>query len=167
MALEESTGLGIKPEQIVFYIICFIITMVILNKYLFKPIVAILNKREAEIEKALTEKDELEEKLAHINREADKIVHDAKENARHILEEAREAVEPKKKELIIQAQKESDQIVIEAKHKAEEILVSARVKSQEEALDLLKAILAKALAKFEIGAEEQQKVLSKIINSKL
>ena len=167
MALEESGGLGIKTEQIVFYIICFIITMIVLNTFLFKPIVAILSKREAEIEKALAEKDELEDKLANINKEADKIVHDAKESARHILDEAKESVEPKKKELIAQAIVESDQIISKANHKAEEILATARVRSQEEAVDLLKSILAKALAKIEIGAEEQQKVLSKIINSKL
>jgi F-type H+-transporting ATPase subunit b len=161
------SGLGIKLEQIIFYIICFVITMIILDKFLFKKIVEILNKREAEIERALNEKDELEDKLAHVNREADKIVHDAKENARHILEEAREAVEPEKQRLLDLAKKESDQIVVEARRKAEDVLVSARLKSQEEALDLLKAILAKAMAKFEIASEEQKNILSKIVNTKL
>jgi F-type H+-transporting ATPase subunit b len=161
------SGLGIKLEQIVFYIVCFLITMVILDKFLFKKIVEVLNKRESEIARALAEKDELEDKLAHINREADKIVSDAKENARHILEEARTSVEPEKQRLLVQAQNESEKIVIESRHKAEEILQTARLKSQEEAIDLLKAILAKALTSFEISVEEQQKVLNKIINIRL
>ena len=161
------SGLGIKLEQIIFYIICFVITMIILDKFLFKKVVEILSKREAQIEQALNEKDELEEKLAHINRDAEKIMRDAKENARHIMEEAREAVEPEKARLLDLAKKECDQIVLEARRKAEDVLVTARFKSQEEAIDLLKALLVKAMAKFEIAAEEQNSVLSKIINSKL
>jgi F-type H+-transporting ATPase subunit b len=167
MAYAESAGLGIKMEQIIFYIVCFLITMVVLQKALFKPLVAILNKREADIKNALDKKDEIEDHLAHMNKEAEKIRNDAKENARAIIEQANQDLEPHREKLMKQAQAQADQIIVDAKKHSEEILVSARLKSQEEAIDLLKNILAKAMVKFEIGLEEQQKVLAKIINSKL
>ncbi len=141
--------------------------MIILDKYLFKKVVEILNAREAQIATALQEKDEIEEKLANTNFQADKIIQDAKEEARHIIEDARESVEPEKLRLLELAKKESEDIVSAAKRQGEDVIASSRLKSQEEAVNLLKALVNKAMSEFEISEDAQNQVLSKIINTKL
>ncbi|GAB4148202.1 MAG: hypothetical protein OHK0017_10770 [Patescibacteria group bacterium] len=160
-------GLGIELYQILFYIICFVIAMLVLDQFLFRRVVKALNDREDSIKKALEEKEEIEDRLASVDLQVRNTINEAKEEARNIVREARESVEPEKNRVLDEARKESEVIVNQARDHAAEIVESARLKSQDEALQLVKKITAKALANMKVSSTEQEKVLSQIVNDKL
>lgn len=161
------SGLGIKLEQIVFYIICFVITMLILDRFLFRSVVKILNDREDGIRRALDEKDEIEHKLAEVDQQVKNILSQAQEESRTIVKEARDNAEPEKQKVIESAHLEAQNIVSQSHRQADEIVTNARQQSESEAVSLVRGVLTKAMANIRIGAEEQQKVLENIITRKL
>lgn len=61
--IESSrSGLGLNMADIAFYLICFVVAMVVLNNVLFKPLLKILNEREARINASFDEMEAMEAK---------------------------------------------------------------------------------------------------------
>ncbi len=159
--------LGIKGEYIVFYIISFLITMYILQRFLFRPIVKILNDREDSVNKALAQRDELNEKSAHSQEEAQQIINQAKEEARKIIEEARAMVDPEKQNVLKNADELGASIVDRAREQANSILEAGKAEANAESVKILEKILEKAMGNLQISAAEQSRVLENIVNTKL
>jgi F-type H+-transporting ATPase subunit b len=158
-------GLGIQWDYLVFYIICFIITMWVLNKFLFKPLTKMLTDREESIEKAIQERDNIHEQLQKIEEEGKKIIADAKAEARNILEKAKTEIEPQLSLIENQARSEAEKIVLDSKNQAGEILKSARAQSEKEAFDIVSNILHKALSNLKLSSDVQNQVMSEIIKN--
>ena len=89
----------------------FLITMILLKKWLFDPLVSFMDEREAKLKKDLEMIEKNSEDTAEIEAEIEKILADARHKAREIIDEAKakalqEAAEIKaKKEAEIEAAK--------------------------------------------------------------
>ncbi|MGH7234436.1 MAG: F0F1 ATP synthase subunit B [Candidatus Saccharimonadales bacterium] len=105
----SSTGLGalgLSASAFVIQLITFIIALLVLRKWAFKPIMKILNERREAIEKGVSlgelmqkEKDELEAKVNHTltqtRQKADKILSDATSTARQMVRDAEDQARTK------------------------------------------------------------------------
>ena len=100
--------LGIEPSLLLAQIINFSIIVVVLTKFLYKPILAMLAKRKKEIEEGLliTERLRLEEEKLGARRE--KLLNEARKEARVILEDAKMQGKDLEKEIVAAAHKEAD-----------------------------------------------------------
>ena len=103
--MEVQKFISIAPWTMIFQLINLLILMVAFKKFLFKPVMAILEKRRAEIEghyeeaekaenDAKTMKADYEEKMAGAREEADRVIRTASESAnamsQSIVSDARE-----------------------------------------------------------------------------
>ena len=102
--MEVQQFISIAPWTIIFQILNLLLLMVLFKKYLFKPVTAILEKRQAEIEGHYQEaqqaetdakamKADYESKMAGARQEADSVIKTATESANamsaSIVEDAR------------------------------------------------------------------------------
>jgi F-type H+-transporting ATPase subunit b len=110
----SSTGLGalgLSASAFVVQLITFVIALLILRKWAFKPIMKVLNERREAIEKGVSlgeqmqkEKEDLEAKvnqtLIQTRQKADKILSDASATARQMVHEAEDQAKVKAEVII-------------------------------------------------------------------
>lgn len=110
--------LGIEPSLLLAQVINFAIIVVVLTKLLYRPILAMLEKRKIEIEEglAVTERMRAEEEKLVVRRE--KLISDARREARIILQEGKKLGKDAQRDIAVAAHKEAAEIVEKAKREA-------------------------------------------------
>jgi F-type H+-transporting ATPase subunit b len=85
----------IMPEiGLIFWMtLCFILLILILKKYAWKPILRALDERERGIESALSKAQEAREKIEDLQKNQDQIIKEAKKERELILNEAKKLAE--------------------------------------------------------------------------
>lgn len=131
--------LGIDPTMLITQIINFTIMVVILTKFLYKPILKMLDERKKKIEDGLELAEKMKLKEEELQKEKEKILDQAKEEGQKIIEEYKNRAKKAELEIIMAANNESAEI----KEKAKNELGREREKMQD---DLQKQVLSIALA---------------------
>lgn len=154
--------LGIEPTLLAAQIVNFFIIMIVLSKLLYKPLLAMIEKRKKEIAEglALTQKmREEEEKLAL---KQEKALAKAREDAMLVIEEAKSQAKEVEKELIAETHKQAAIILDRAKEEAEELKKASQASIRREAVDLA-VIMAKRVLGSALGVKEQHALIAKRI----
>ena len=97
------TQLGIDWKLLIAQIINFLVLLVILYKFLYKPVFKILHDREEKIEKSLRQAETIEKNLFESEAEKAKIVAEARNEAGRVIAESKKTAEKIRNELINQA----------------------------------------------------------------
>lgn len=137
---EEASGsgigaLGVDGKALLIQLITFVLAILVLKKFAFKPIVKVLNERREIIETGVKlgeqmqkDKAELEAKVTESLRkartEADKIVSEAQAAGRQVVQEAEDAARTKADGLIAQAGERIKQDTALARKKLEKDMAS-------------------------------------------
>lgn len=112
--IEEPSGLaalGINLKIFLAQLVHFLIVLIIFWKWIYKPIVKILDKRAGTIEKSIQQAKEVEERVAKLEAERKDILAAAKADASHRLEEAQNSAEARKNDILVQAKVEVERVV--------------------------------------------------------
>lgn len=116
---EEAAGplgsLGINPTFFVAQLVNFLIVVLVMWRFAYKPIVKMLDDRSKRIEESLKQADEVEKRVANLEGERDAVIREAKKQAAKILEEARTDAESRKNETVDSAKREVERVVIQGK----------------------------------------------------
>tara|TARA_B100000768_G_C11197464_1_gene340182 strand:+ start:354 stop:851 length:498 start_codon:yes stop_codon:yes gene_type:complete len=108
-------SLIIPSEGLLFWTsIVFLILLVLLRKFAWKPILGAVQTREENISKALDAAKEAEEKMSLLTSKNEELLKQAREERDIILREAKEAKEAIVSEAKGYAQKEADRILVSA-----------------------------------------------------
>lgn len=152
--------LGIEPSLLLAQIINFTIIVVVLTKLLYKPILGMLEKRKKEIEEglALTERLRQEEGKLGIRRE--KLLSDARREARVILEEAKKQGKEVEKEIVALAHTEAADIIEKAKREAQATHDAIAADLRREAVELASA-MAKRLVSSVLSPRDHHALIAK------
>ena len=150
-ASEQESGL-LSPDQMggyavsaIFVVIGLAVSYLILKKFLFKPMIRLINQRKesvtSDLADAAAEKGRAEEML----KEADKQIQDAKCEASELISEARSQAEKQAQSVVDSAQREAEEVrkkaADEAKHLHDDILDQMR----DEIADLAVSIASKVI----------------------
>ncbi len=161
-AADEGGILGFSVQAFIIQIITFILVFILLKKFTFNKIVALLDQRHQVINEGVRhgqqmrqERERFEKETGKIAREArhqaDEIIGDAQKEAREIVREAEKAAS-KKSELILadaearineevaQAKRRVEKDVAELVSEATEAIVEEKVDSKRDAELIDKAI---------------------------
>ncbi|MCI0565579.1 F0F1 ATP synthase subunit B [bacterium] len=111
---------GINWKLLVIQIINFGLLLAILHRYLYKPVLAILEERRAKIEKGIRDADAVEEKLAHLKKEESVILAKAHGEGDRIIEESRRTGAEKEHGIVSEAEERGRRIIAESERRAEE-----------------------------------------------
>ncbi|MFH1404875.1 MAG: F0F1 ATP synthase subunit B [Patescibacteria group bacterium] len=127
-ATEASGGLGtlgINLKIFIAQLVNFLIVLIVLWKWAYKPIVKMLEQRTEKIEKGMKSAELSEKKLSELEVEKDKIIAMAKSEAQKIHELARAQAEERKQDMVNKAKSEVESVIVQGK---------AQLKSEKDAM---------------------------------
>lgn len=148
---------GIQPVLLLAQIVNFAILVFLLNKFLYKPILKVLEQRRQTIAESLANAEKIEKELARteLDRqkkidqaldEAKSIIIDAKENSAHIIAEAQQ-----------KAAVEATKIIEQAKQDLTNERESLHQEIRSEIADIVVVSLEKILNK-QLSSTDRQKI---------
>jgi F-type H+-transporting ATPase subunit b len=155
-------ALGIEPTLLIAQIVNFFIIVVVLNVLLYKPILAMLEKRKKDIEAGLlySEKMKKEDEVAEGKKAT--LLASARKEGQGIIEEARKTAKIEEKQILEEARKTADEMILKGKatiaQEREVMQKTMRKDSVELAILFAKRLLANS-----VSEDLQHKILAKSI----
>ena len=131
---------GINGKLIIMQIINFGLLLLLLWHFLYKPVLAMVAKRQKTIEKGIKDAEDAKKKLESADDEKTSIIAEANKDAEEIISKAKKRGEEKGNEALTDAQSKADAVAKNAALKAEE--ARAKVLRDTEAEIAQTAILA-------------------------
>lgn len=123
---------GIDWHLLVAQAINFTIVLVALWYFLYKPILAMLARRQELIAKGVADALQAGEKLTHADSEATKRVVDAEHEAERVVASARESALLEKSRLLKEAEAQAVAVAVDAQARADEVAARARRESERD-----------------------------------
>jgi F-type H+-transporting ATPase subunit b len=117
---ELFSKLGIDWKLLIAQVVNFLILLFVLWKFVYGPIVAMLEKRQKKIEKGLKDAQDAGKKLEESVEKQKEILKKARTEAKDIVEKAREQAEKAKAEIANEAKAQSEKIIAGAKSEIEQ-----------------------------------------------
>jgi len=115
--MEAFAKLGIDWRLLIAQLINFAILFWVLRKFLYKPILDVLEKRQKTIEKGFQDAASAEQKLSRAEKDVSMLVQKAKQEATHIIEQAQKTAQQERQETVQKAKEEVHRIISEAREK--------------------------------------------------
>lgn len=107
--------LGINLKIFIAQLVNFSIVLLVLWKWVYTPLVRLLDERSTRIEKSMKQADEIETRLKDVERSQSTIITEAKTQAALLLDQARTDSDRRRKELIDAAKSEVQKVVAQGK----------------------------------------------------
>lgn len=144
--MNELAGkLGVDWKLLIAQIINFLVLLAILYKFLYKPVLEMMQKRTRRIEEGLEKAEEIEKELAKTKENYNKEISRAKKEANEIIVKARDLAEEKKKEILAKTEEKIAQITEKEKIKIEMQKMQVAKEIKAEVADLLTLSMQKIL----------------------
>lgn len=152
----------INPLTIVATIINFGILVLILRKFLYKPVTEIINSREAEIREKIEKSNEALKNADALKLENEKRLKEARKEGKSIIEASKSKAQKLSDEIIDKAKEEADIILERARKDAEREREKAEDDIKAQAINLAILLSSKALEK-ELDEEEHRRLIDDYI----
>ncbi len=156
--MELLQKLGIDWRLLIAQIFNFLILLFILYKFLYKPILKLLENRQKKIEKGLQDAIKLEEELAKTKELKEKEIQKAKQEAQIIIEKAQKVAESAGQEIKLKAKKEVEKLIETAKDQIADEKEKMMAEIRKEAALLVVAAAEKVVGKI-VDVRVQQKLI--------
>ncbi len=155
----------IKPDfGLLFWTaLIFILFLVILGKFAFRPIMEGLKKREQDIQNSLDEARRAREEMARMKAENEELLAQAREERAQILKEAKEAKDRLIAEAKEKAKEEAKKIVANAKEQIENQKMAAIVELKNQIGKLSLEIAEKVIRKQLAGDKQQESFVEELV----
>lgn len=156
---------GVNPVLLVAQIVNFLIILFVLKRFMYKPVLNMLKKREDEIKIGLKNSEDAQKKLEEASEEETQILQKAHEKAEKIVNDAKTQANEAKQRIEEDSRKESDRIIEQARN-----TIALETKTAEE--NLTKKIGKVAIGLLEtsvrgIFGEKEQKIILKKAEDRL
>ena len=129
---ELITAFGIDGRLIIIQIVNFIILVVALSYFLYRPIINLLNEREAKIKQAVKDAEAAKSAKESASAERDSMLTAANLDAEAVIDRAKAHADEKGTEIIRTAEKRADTLLEDAKLRASEIAKQAHKEAEAE-----------------------------------
>lgn len=131
--MEGLTRLGIDLTSLIFYIINFGVIVLVLAKFVYKPVIKILDERRKTIEDNLNESEILRKRFEQEWKDKEREHKKATDQLREELASTNQAAQERASEIIAAAQAQAEDIKSEASRQAK----LAQVRMEQQVEDLL------------------------------
>jgi len=156
---------GLNVKIFIAQLINFGIVLIVLWRFVYRPIVKLIEAREEKIEKSIKHAEEVERRLNEATLEKDAMLKDARIEAQRIVEEARDGLKQREEESLTKTREEVAKIVQEGKgHIArdrQEMLASVKRDVVDVAIEAARAVLAEG-----VSEKSSQKIAKKIVEER-
>jgi len=137
--------LGIQPIPLLLQGINFLILLLILKKYLYKPILTALAERKKKIEEGLEYSQKTKAEFEKSEKKGEEILSRARSEGQKIIEEAKRVSKKKEAELIEKAEKQAQEIVAKARQENEVLKEELEKDLKREAIEMAERIVERVI----------------------
>ena len=155
---------GVDPVLVGAQIINFLIIFYLLKKFLYKPVLGMLKKREDKIQEGIKQAEEARITMEKTLAEEKKILNKAQTEAKNILEDARLKSLETSREIEANAKKQAERIVIQAKEVIEQESKNAESKLTQKISLVASDLLTESL-KGLFNEKDQKQILNKTLKT--
>lgn len=150
--------LGIDWRLFIAQVINFLVLFFVLKRFLYKPVLGMLERRRETIEKSLEDAKKIEEAAGIAALQKEEILREARREAGNIIEEAGKRAEATREEKLLLTKQEVEKIIVQGKVQlgAEREAVMRGIKA--EAAELVASAVEKILA--DVSNEKIDKALA-------
>ena len=156
-------GLGIDPIQLGAQIINFAILVFVLKRFLYTPILGLLDKRRAEIQEGLKLKDQMAQRTDEMKEEGKKLRVELRAEERRIVKEAVDEAKKREREIMelakAEIREERDKMLAEVAREREKLFEQAKQRSLQYAVLISEKLLGSTLDK-----KSQERLLKEAIS---
>ncbi len=156
---EVTDQFGIKWSLLIAQAINFLIVLYVLHRFALKPVLATLDKRQAEIKAGLDYAEEMKQKLAESEEKQKQMLNDASRQAKQTIEEARQAA----KEYLDKQTREANEKAAGMITRAEESIEMERrrmLSEVREEISRLVLLTSSRVLKKELSEDERNRFLN-------
>jgi len=160
--MDILKNFGVDPIMVAAQIVNFLIIFYLLKKFLYKPVLGMLKKREDKIQEGLKQAEESRVMLEKTLEEEKKILGKAQETAKQIIEESRSQATEVSQKIEEDTKKQAERILLEAKEQIDQESKNTEKRLSEQVSELAESMLSKSLEGF-LGEKEQKQIATKVI----
>jgi len=160
--MEALTSLGINGKLLLAQIINILILFFLLSKFLYRPIVNMLDSRTKKIEKSLEDAKKIETELLQTEERTAKAMASARDEAKKMIEQAKTSASEESKRILVAAEKRSEDLKAKAVLEINEEKEKAMSEIRSEAASLIALATEKVMGK-KIDDKEDGKLIKEII----
>ena len=158
----EDTLLSVEPGLIIWTIVIFILLLLVLKKFAWKPLIDSLNKREQTIKDSVDKAEHLRQEAENMFEEHKKLLSKADEESRKIINEGKSYAEKVKNELVSKTNEETSRMIKQAKEEIEREKLSALNDLKSEIADLAVKAAGKIIEE-NLDQKKQKKIIDGFI----
>ena len=152
-----------NPGLIVWTIISFLVLLIVLAKYAWKPILKMLGDREGQIRAALEQAERARIEAAEMMKQNEKNLARAAEEYQKMIREGRALAEKMKDEIVNKAKQQADQEIKQAAEEIQRNVETAKLQLRTEIADLAIQATEKILEET-LDENRQKKITDSVIN---
>jgi F-type H+-transporting ATPase subunit b len=160
---KEFGLLSVNPGLIIWTIIIFVLVLLVLRKFAWKPLLKALNKREDTIKNALDNAEKLNKEAKELMEENKKNLDEAARQSMIIINEAKEIAKKEKDNIISKANEESKKIIDRIKQEIENERESAMEQMRDQISDLVIKAAEKVINE-NLDTPKQKKIVDDFMN---
>lgn len=154
--------LGIEPIQLATQVFNFVVMVVILTKFLYKPILKKLEERRKKIEEGLALTEKMKVELEKNEKKRQEIIDVAKEEARKIIEDGKKTGKKVEAEIIEKAHTEASTILEKGKEELEREKLEMEKQLRQQTVEIAQTWV-EAMLKEVLRGKNQQTIINKKI----
>ena len=156
--------LGVSLPWLLTQGISFLVVLFILNRFAYKPLIGMMDKRKQEIANALANAEKVRQEAAAQRAEFDKQLEAARREGQEAIARATAQSEKVRQEIVAKANEEAAQIKAKAVADAEYERSQAMVQLQRDVADLSLAITRKVLANGGIDESKHRALVQQFLS---
>ena len=113
-------ALGIDFGAFIWYSLNFVILLLVLQRFLYRPILGAMQTRETRIRESIENAEQVKQQVARAQQDYEARISEARQEAARIVAQANERAGVSAQEIIAQAQAEAQRIQLEAREQAQQ-----------------------------------------------
>lgn len=160
--MEIIENFGIDPVLLAAQIVNILIILAVLRKFVYGPVLEILNKRKQTVEKGLKDAEDSRILLEKAEEKEREIITDAQQQAKRIIDDAKKQAFEEADQIKESAKKQTDKMLQDARAQIEQETKEAESKLSTKINDLSIGLLTKTLRDL-FGEKEEKQLLQKAI----
>lgn len=137
---------GIRGDLFAAQLVNFLLVLLVLWRFAYKPILKMLDERELKIAESVKNAETIERRLRDAEAEHAKVVGVARVEAQAIVEKAIVDTEARKNEMVDAAKREVERVILKGKQQLEDERVAMLITARKDLVDIAVKAAAKILS---------------------
>lgn len=156
--------LSIDPGSLIFTLLNTLILFLVIKHFLFKPVLGILEQRQAEVDDTYEKADHAKESAEKLEADYTVLMQNAKEESAEMIKAATKTAQTRSDEIIADAKREANAVSQRAAEEIERDKARAKAQLRGEISDLA-LLAAEQVVKKDLSTQDHERLISDFIDN--